>query len=139
MWNPIKTREDRETIHLRNLTGVILVDATSSGHWKSRGFAPNSVIPMNTHGMKVAVRGAALGTDLRDLAPMAQRWGFNGLQLDLKLGDLDLGELSATGQRDVRNTIARHDLELVSVRVALPHAGLADGDAGQMLWLVERA
>ncbi len=85
------------------------------------------------------MRGAALGSDLRNLAPFAQRCGFNGLQLELKLGDLDLGELSATGQREVKNTIARHELELASVRVALPHAGLAEGDAGQMLWLVERA
>ena len=89
--------------------------------------------------MKVSVKAAALGDDLRTLAPFAQRCRFSGLQLDLELGDLDLTNLSASGQREVRNTIARYELALASVRMALPHDGLAQGDAGQILWLVERA
>ncbi len=89
--------------------------------------------------MKVSVRAAALGDDLRILAPLAQRWQFNGLQLDLKLGDLDVTELSASGQREVKNIVARYELELASLRVALPHDGLGQGDAGQVLWFVERA
>lgn len=94
---------------------------------------------MNRHELKVAVRAASLGDDLRVLAPVAQRWGFYGLQLELRLGNLDLVELSATGQREVKSTIARYELELASVRVALAHAGLGQGDAGKVLWMMERA
>lgn len=94
---------------------------------------------MNAHGMKVSVRAAALGNDLRNLASVAQRWMFNGLQLDMKVGELELAELSATGQREVRHVLARHDLELASVRLELPHEGVAGSDAGKVLWSVERA
>lgn len=94
---------------------------------------------MNRHEMRIAVRAASLGDDLRILAPIAQRWGFSGLQLELKLGDLDLAELSATGQREVKGIVARHELELASVRVAFAHDGLAQGDVGKILWLAERA
>jgi sugar phosphate isomerase/epimerase len=89
--------------------------------------------------MKVAVKAAALGDDLRSLCLLARRCGFYGLQLDLTLGDLDLTELSTSGQRDVKNTIARHELELASVGIHLPAAGLAEEDAERNLWLVDRA
>lgn len=88
----------------------------------------------------LSIRAVSLGDDLRELAPVAQRLGYDGLQLDLQIGGLALTELSASGRREVRHLISSSNLELDSLRGALPPDLLMKaGQHDRVLWMLRRA
>jgi sugar phosphate isomerase/epimerase len=90
--------------------------------------------------MQIGIRAASLGEDLRQVAPLARTCGYRGLQLDMRLGTLNVSELSASGQREVRTIVARHELELVSLRVQLGAESLvSSAGLDRVIWLLQKA
>ena len=90
--------------------------------------------------MKIGVRTASLGDDIRQVAPLAQRLGYQGVQLDIVSTQLDLTALSISGQREMRHILAGHDLGLLSLRMQLPPEGLInDAFHDRLLWSFEKA
>ena len=82
---------------------------------------------------RVGVVAAALGEDIRVAAKIARGLGFSGVQLDLRLGGLDLFSLSQSGQRELISILRGNDLQFVSLRLDLGAKGIgagADIDAG---------
>jgi sugar phosphate isomerase/epimerase len=80
----------------------------------------------------LAVVAAAMDDDLRVAALSARSLGFAALQLDVRLGGLDLTQLSQSGRREVRSILRSRDLDLAGLRFDLGGKGLgpsADIDA----------
>jgi sugar phosphate isomerase/epimerase len=80
----------------------------------------------------VAVVAAALDDDLRAAALSARSLGFAGVQLDVRLGELELTQLTQSGRREVRSVLRSQNLELAGLRFDLGGKGLgpaADIDA----------
>lgn len=81
----------------------------------------------------IGVVAAALGEDIRVAARSARGLGFSGVQLDVRIGGLDLLSLSQSGQRELLSILRGNELELVSLRLDLGAKGIgagADVDAG---------
>ncbi len=88
---------------------------------------------------RLSIRAVSLGDDLREIAPQAQKLGYSGIQLDLAFGELKLAELSGSGRREVRHLISSANLELESLRGALPADLLRSGtDHDRVLWILKR-
>jgi sugar phosphate isomerase/epimerase len=75
----------------------------------------------------LAVVAAAMDEDIRAAAKTARGLGFAALQLDVRLGDLDLTELSQSGRREVRSVLRSSDLDLAGLRLDLGARGLGPG------------
>jgi sugar phosphate isomerase/epimerase len=75
----------------------------------------------------LAIVAAAIGDDLRAAAGSARSLGFSALQLDIRLGELDLTRLSQSGRREVLAILRSRDLELAGLRFDLGAKGLAVG------------
>ena len=67
----------------------------------------------------LAIVAAALDDDLCAAALSARSLGFAALQLDIRLGDLDLTQLSQSGRREVRSILRARDLDLAGLRFDL--------------------
>ena len=82
---------------------------------------------------RVGVVASALSDDIRAGAKLARGAGFSGVQLDPRIGELDLLSLSQSGRRELLSVIRGNELELISLRLDLGAKGLAGGndiDAG---------
>jgi sugar phosphate isomerase/epimerase len=75
----------------------------------------------------LAIVAAAMDDDLRAAALAARNLGFAALQLDIRLGDLDLTQLSQSGRREVQFILRSRDLELASLRFDLGAKGFGPG------------
>lgn len=75
----------------------------------------------------LAVVAAAMDNDLRIAAKSARTFGFSALQLDARLGDLDLTQLSQSGRRELRSVLGSRELDLVGLRLDLGAKGLGPG------------
>ena len=88
---------------------------------------------------RLAIVAAAIGDDLRAAAGSARGLGFAALQLDIRLGELDLTRLSQSGRREVCAILRSRDLELAGLRFDLGAKGLAVGaDIDAALHRVEK-
>jgi sugar phosphate isomerase/epimerase len=76
---------------------------------------------------RLAVVARALHDDFRTAAKLAREAGFAGLQLDPRLGELDLVSLSQSGQRELLSVFRANQLELASLRIDLGAKGLSAG------------
>ncbi|HEY1922678.1 MAG TPA: TIM barrel protein [Tepidisphaeraceae bacterium] len=68
---------------------------------------------------QLAVVAAAMADDLRAAALTARALGFAALQLDVRLGNLDITQLSQSGRREVRSILRSRDLDLSGLRFDL--------------------
>jgi len=68
-----------------------------------------------------------LDDDLREAALSARNLGFAALQLDVRIGELDLTLLSQSGRREVRSVLRSRDLDLAGVRFDLGAKGFGPG------------
>lgn len=75
----------------------------------------------------LAIVAAAMDDDLRAAALSARSLGFAALQLDVRLGELDLTQLSQSGRREVRSVLRSRDLDLAGLRFDLGSKGLGPG------------
>jgi sugar phosphate isomerase/epimerase len=75
----------------------------------------------------LAVVARAFDDDFRNAAKLAREAGFAGLQLDPRLGELDLVSLSQSGQRELLSVFRANQLELASLRIDLGAKGLSAG------------
>jgi len=88
---------------------------------------------------KLSIRAVSLGDDLRQIAPLAQSIGYNGLQLDMAIGQLALAELSTSGSREVRHIISSSNLELDSLCAGIPADMLMNANQhDRVLWMFKR-
>ncbi|MGD0389193.1 MAG: TIM barrel protein [Tepidisphaeraceae bacterium] len=79
---------------------------------------------------RLAVVAASLDDDFRSAAKIARAAGFAALQLDSRLGDLDILSLSQSGKRELRAILRSNELDLVGLRLDLGRNDLtADVDA----------
>ncbi|MGD0461374.1 MAG: TIM barrel protein [Tepidisphaeraceae bacterium] len=76
---------------------------------------------------RLGIVAAAIEHDLRAAAGSARSLGFAALQLDIRLGELDLTRLSQSGRREVRSILRSRDLDLAGLRFDLGANGLAAG------------
>ena len=88
-------------------------------------------------GRQLGLRVVSLGEDVRVIAPAAQRMGYQGVQLDVRMGELDLCQLSGSGRREVRHLFEAHDLKLASVRMQVEGNAII-GQSDRALWAVQR-
>jgi sugar phosphate isomerase/epimerase len=79
---------------------------------------------------KIGVVASALGEDFRAAVRDARSCGFAGVQLEARMGELDLLSLSQSGKREVRAILRAGEIELVGLRVDLGSKGMTDVDAG---------
>jgi sugar phosphate isomerase/epimerase len=94
------------------------------------GLAPNK-------SRRLAVVAARLDEDLRVAAKIARAGGFAALQLDSRLGDLDVLSLSQSGKRELRAILRSSELDLVGLRLDLGRNGLS-GDVDAALDRIEK-
>jgi sugar phosphate isomerase/epimerase len=73
---------------------------------------------------RVGVVCSAFGEDVRAAAHAARSIGFSGVQLDPRMGELDLVSLSQSGRRELMSVLRGNGLELVSLRFDLGAKGL---------------
>jgi sugar phosphate isomerase/epimerase len=79
---------------------------------------------------RLAVVAACFDEDFRVAAKIARAAGFAALQLDSRLGDLDIPSLSQSGKRELRAILRSNELDLVGLRLDLGGNGLTtDADA----------
>ncbi|MGD0138778.1 MAG: TIM barrel protein [Tepidisphaeraceae bacterium] len=79
---------------------------------------------------RLAVVAACFDEDFRSAAKIARAAGFAALQLDSRLGDLDVLSLSQSGKRELQSILRSNELDLVGLRLDLGGKGLtADVDA----------
>ena len=76
---------------------------------------------------RLAVVARAFDDDFRTAARLAREAGFAGLQLDPRLGELDLVLLSQSGRRELLSVFRANQLELASLRMDLGAKGLGAG------------
>jgi sugar phosphate isomerase/epimerase len=76
---------------------------------------------------RVAVVASALHEDLRLAVKIAQEAGFAGVQLDPRMGAIDLLGLSQSGRRELLGLLRSHQLEPVGLRVDLGAKGISAG------------
>jgi sugar phosphate isomerase/epimerase len=80
------------------------------------------------------------GADIRQAARQAREDGFAGIQLDAYTPAIRLPDLSASGRRELRHTLAAQDQQLISLRVDLGAKGVMPGaDVDRMLYNLDRA
>lgn len=75
----------------------------------------------------IGVLASALSPDLRRAAPTARELGFDGLQLDLSMGGVDLTSLTQSGRREVRHLLSSNNQQVLSLRVDLGTKGFSPG------------
>jgi len=75
----------------------------------------------------LAIVAAAMDDDLRGAALSARGLGFAALQLDIRLGELDLTQLSQSGRREVLSILRSKDLNLAGLRFDLGAKGFGPG------------
>jgi sugar phosphate isomerase/epimerase len=75
----------------------------------------------------LAVVAAAMDDDLRAAVQIARDLRFGAIQLDARLGDLDLTRLSQSGRCELRGVLRSSELDLVSLRLDLGAKGLGPG------------
>lgn len=73
----------------------------------------------------IGVIASTLSPDLRAAAPRARQIGFDGLQLDVAAGGVDLTQLSQSGRREVRHLLSSHNQQLLSLRTDTGIKGLS--------------
>jgi sugar phosphate isomerase/epimerase len=76
---------------------------------------------------RIGVVASAFGEDIRASARGARLAGFSGLQLDSRMGDLDLISLSQSGRRELLSILRGSEQELVALQVDLGAKGLGSG------------
>ena len=76
---------------------------------------------------RLAVVAAAIDDDFRVAVKLARAAGFAGLQLDARLGSLDLTTLSQSGRRELRSILRAGELDFSSLRLDLGGKGLGPG------------
>jgi sugar phosphate isomerase/epimerase len=82
---------------------------------------------------RLGVVAPAMGDDIRVASRAARAAGFSGVQLDPRMGELDLLSLSQSGRRELISILRANELELIGLRLDLGAKGLAAGsdiDAG---------
>ncbi|HTW95012.1 MAG TPA: TIM barrel protein [Tepidisphaeraceae bacterium] len=88
----------------------------------------------------VGVVAGVLSDDPRQAAQRAQAGKFGGLQFDLKMGQLDLTELSETGRREFRRMLADSAQKLIALRADAGADGLTVGaDVDRVLWRFQKS
>lgn len=93
----------------------------------------------SSQSLKFSVRALCLGDDIRQILPQAQALGFDGVELDLMVGLLNLAELSISGRREIRHLLARHDLALSGLRLSLePQWLTTPARYDRALWMIRR-
>lgn len=89
---------------------------------------------MKSRHVRIAVRAASLGDDLRAAPHNARTLGFDGIQLDAHGTAMKVTDLSGSGRRELLRMFAAHDQQLVGLRVDLGRGGLGLGtDVDQTL------
>lgn len=88
----------------------------------------------------IGVIASTLSTDLRAAAPRARQIGYDGLQLDVAAGGVDLTQLSGSGRREVRHLLSSHNQQLFSLRTDTGIKGLSPGaDIDRAIARIEQA
>ncbi|HEX8911695.1 MAG TPA: TIM barrel protein [Humisphaera sp.] len=75
----------------------------------------------------LAVFAPAVAPDLRTAPAAARRLGFNGIQVPMTFGGVDLADLSSTGHREVRHLLSTQEQQLVAIAADLGPRGFGPG------------
>lgn len=90
--------------------------------------------------LKFSTIASALSDDPREAPRISRRIGFAGLQYDAFSPRLRIPDLSLSGRRDFRHTLATHDQDLAGLRVDTGAKGLSsDADVDRILARLDTA
>ena len=88
----------------------------------------------------IGVVAGALGDEPRQAVQRARGAKFGGIQFDVKMGGLDLTELSDSGRREFAKMLRDGGVTLIAVRADAGADGLAPGtDVDRALWRMQKA